>query len=73
MKSMLARGDAMSPAKELLVARWTPRDAMVSELSDTGEFYAADPYPTLFASRIVLIFAARFFSPDTVITKCGKD
>jgi putative oxidoreductase len=40
------------------------RDALSSVFSDPGKFYAADPYTFLFASLIVLIFGAGFFSVD---------
>lgn len=52
------------------------REALGSVFSDPGKFYAADPYTFLFASLIVLIFGAGFFSldryldsRDTTITK----
>jgi len=40
------------------------REALGSVFSDPGKFYAADPYTFLFASLIVLIFGAGFFSLD---------
>ncbi|QNI33890.1 DoxX family protein [Alloacidobacterium dinghuense] len=40
------------------------RDALRSIFSDPGKFYNADPFTFLFASLIVLIFGAGFFSLD---------
>lgn len=54
----------------MLVANWTAdRDALVSFFSDPGKIYAADPYPFLFASLLVLIFGAGFFSVDTLLAR----
>jgi putative oxidoreductase len=40
------------------------RQALSSFLSDPGKFYIADPFTFLFASLIVLVFGAGFFSLD---------
>jgi putative oxidoreductase len=54
----------------MLVAYWTAdRDALMSFFSDPGKFYAADPYTFLFASLLVLIFGAGFFSVDRILAK----
>ena len=37
--------------------------------SDPCKFYAGDPYTILFASLLVFIFSAGFFSVDTLPTK----
>jgi putative oxidoreductase len=36
-------------------------------LSDPGKFYFADPYTFLFASAMVLVFGAGFFSLDALL------
>jgi putative oxidoreductase len=60
-------------AGNMLVAYWTAdREALASIFSDPGKFYVADPYTFLFASLIVLIFGAGFFSLDALITKRFK-
>ena len=52
----------------MLVAYITAdREALTSVFSDPGKFYAADPYTFLFASVLVLIFGAGFFSIDTIL------
>jgi putative oxidoreductase len=54
----------------MFVAYWTAdRDALMSFFSDPGKFYAADPYTFLFASLLVLIFGAGFFSVDRILAK----
>jgi len=54
----------------MLVAYWTAdRDALMSFFSDPGKFYAADPYTFLFASLLVLIFGAGFFSVDRILAR----
>lgn len=40
------------------------REALLSFFSNPGKFYAADPYTFLFASVIVLLFGAGYFSLD---------
>lgn len=51
----------------MLVAYVTAdREALTSVFTDPGKFYAADPYTFLFASLIVLIFGAGFFSLDAL-------
>ena len=61
-------------AVNMMVAYWTAdHDALVSILSDPGEFYIADPYTFLFASLIVLIFGAGLLSLDALIMKRLKE
>ena len=43
------------------------REALLSVLSDPGKFYNADPFTFLFASLLVLIFGAGFFSVDRLL------
>jgi putative oxidoreductase len=51
----------------MLVAYVTAdREALTSVFTDPGKFYAADPYTFLFASLMVLIFGAGFFSLDAL-------
>lgn len=50
---------------DMIVAYLTSdRDALRSIFSDPGKFYNADPFTFLFASLLVLIFGAGFFSLD---------
>jgi putative oxidoreductase len=57
-------------AANMFVAYWTAdHEALVSVFSDPGKFYGADPYTFLFASLLVLIFGAGFFSLDAAIAK----
>lgn len=57
-------------ATNMLVAYWTAdHEALLSVFSDPGKFYGADPYTFLFASLLVLIFGAGFFSLDATILK----
>jgi putative oxidoreductase len=57
-------------AANMLVAYWTAdHGALVSVFSDPGKFYGADPYTFLFASLLILIFGAGFFSLDATIVK----
>lgn len=57
----------------MLVAYITAdREALTSIFSDPGKFYAADPYTFLFASLIVLIFGAGFFSIDALLERRGE-
>src|SRR5690349_5358637 len=57
-------------AANMLVAYWTAdHEALVSAFSDPGKFYAADPYTFLFASVLVLIFGAGFFSLDALLER----
>jgi putative oxidoreductase len=54
----------------MLVAYWTAeREALFSVFSDPGKFYTADPYTFLFASALILIFGAGWFSVDTLLAK----
>jgi putative oxidoreductase len=55
-------------AGNMLVAYITAdREALTSVFSDPGKFYTADPYTFLFASAMVLIFGAGFFSIDAFL------
>jgi len=55
-------------AGNMLVAYWTAdHAALFSVFSNPGKFYGADPYTFLFASLMVLIFGAGFFSVDRVV------
>jgi putative oxidoreductase len=55
-------------ASNMLVAYWTAdHEALLSIFSDPGKFYVADPFTFLFASLIVLVFGAVFFSLDKLI------
>jgi len=57
-------------AANMFVAYWTAdHQALVSVISDPGKFYGADPYTFLFASLLVLVFGAGFFSLDSEIAK----
>ena len=57
-------------AFNMLVAYWTAdHEALVSIFSDPGKFYVADPFTFLFASILVLIFGAGFFSLDALIAR----
>ena len=61
-------------AANMLVAYWTAdREALTSIFSDPGKFYVADPFTFLFASLIVLIFSAGFFSLDHTLAKRMKE
>lgn len=60
-------------AADMFVAYLTSdRDALRSIISDPGKFYVADPFTFLFASLIVLIFGAGFFSLDYYFTHRRK-
>ncbi len=60
-------------ACNMLVAYWTgDHEALFSVFSDPGKFYVADPFTFLFASTLVLIFGAGFFSLDTLIMRLLK-
>lgn len=48
------------------------RAALASVFSDPGKFYNADPFTFLFASMIVLILGAGFFSLDYVFSRPRK-
>lgn len=57
-------------ACNMFVAYWTgDHEALFSVVSDPGKFYVADPFTFLFASTLVLIFGAGFFSLDTLIMR----
>ena len=57
-------------AGNMFVAYWTAdHEALVSIFSDPGKFYIADPYTFLFASLMVLVFGAGFFSLDALLAR----
>ena len=67
---LASRLTGLALAGNMLVAYLTAdRDALGSFLSDPGKFYAADPYTFLFASVLVLIFGAGFFSADAILER----
>lgn len=60
-------------ACNMLVAYITSdRQALESILSDPGKFYIADPFTFMFASLIIFIFGAGFFSLDYFFTHRRK-
>ncbi len=60
-------------AGNMLVAYWTAdHAALLSVFSNPGSFYGADPYTFLFASLLVLIFGAGYFSLDAAIARRGR-
>jgi putative oxidoreductase len=60
-------------ACNMLVAYITSdREALASILSNPGKFYIADPFTFMFASLIVLVFGAGFFSLDYYFTHRRK-
>jgi len=60
-------------AGNMLVAYWTAdHAALLSIFSNPGSFYGADPYTFLFASLLVLIFGAGYFSLDAAISRRGR-
>ncbi|SEG67439.1 putative oxidoreductase [Bryocella elongata] len=70
MLGLASRPVAFLLACNMLVAYWTAdHEALTSVFSDPGKFYVADPYTFLFASLMVLIFGAGFFSLDTLIAR----
>jgi len=57
-------------AADMFVAYWTAdHETLLSVFSDPGKFYGADPYTFPFASPLVLIFGAGFYSLDAPIAK----
>jgi len=71
---LLSRPVGLLLAGNMFVAYWTAdHDALVSVISDPGKFYVADPYTFLFASLMVMIFGAGFFSLDALIAKRWKE
>ena len=57
-------------AANMMVAYWTAdREALFAVFSDPGKFYVADPYTFLFASLMVLVFGAGFYSVDAFLAK----
>lgn len=57
-------------AGNMLVAYWTAdHDALFAVFSDPGKFYEADPYNFLFASLLILILGAGYFSLDAWIVR----
>jgi len=60
-------------ACNMLVAYVTAdREALWSFFKDPGKFYIADPFTFLFASLIVFVFGAGFFSLDYFLTHRSK-
>jgi putative oxidoreductase len=58
----------------MFVAYWTAdHAALLSVFSNPGNFYGADPYTFLFASLLVLIFGAGFFSLDAIIARRWRE
>lgn len=45
------------------------REALFSFFKDPGKFYVADPFTFMFASVIVLVFGAGFFSLDAFLAR----
>jgi putative oxidoreductase len=45
------------------------REALFSFFKDPGKFYVADPFTFLFASLIIVVFGAGFFSLDALIAR----
>ncbi len=67
---LCARPVGLVLAIDMLVAYWTAdRAALLSIFHDPGTFYTADPYTFLFASLLILIFGAGFFSLDRWMRK----
>ena len=67
---LCARPVGLMLAIDMLVAYWSAdRAALLSLFRDPGTFYTADPYTFLFASLLILIFGAGFFSLDRWINK----
>jgi putative oxidoreductase len=70
MLGLFSRPIAFLLACNMFVAYWTAdHEALVSIFSDPGKFYGADPYPFLFASLLVLIFGAGYFTLDAGIAR----
>ncbi len=70
MAGLASRLTGFLLAANMFVAYWSAdHTALVSVISDPGKFYGADPYTFLFASLLVLIFGAGFFSLDAAIAK----
>ncbi len=67
---LCARPVALILAIDMFVAFWTAdRAALLSIFRDPSTFYTADPYTFLFASLLILIFGAGFFSLDRWINE----
>jgi len=70
MVGLCSRPIALLLAGNMMVAYLTAdREALGAIFSDPGKFYAADPYTFLFASLMVLIFGAGFFSLDAIVAR----
>ena len=70
MLGLFSRPIAFLLACNMFVAYWTAdHEALVSIFSDPGKFYGADPYTFLFASLLVLVFGAGYFTLDAVIAR----
>ncbi len=65
---LLSRFTGLVLAVDMFVAYWVgDYEALKSIFSNPGKFYVADPYTFLFASLMVLIFGAGYFSLDKII------
>jgi len=70
MAGLVSRLTGFLLAANMFVAYWTAdHAALLSVFSDPGSFYGADPYTFLFASLLVLIFGAGYFSLDVAIAR----
>jgi len=70
MAGLASRLTGFLLAANMFVAYWTAdHAALLSVFSDPGSFYGADPYTFLFASLLVLIFGAGYFSLDSAIAR----
>jgi putative oxidoreductase len=70
MAGLASRLTGFLLAANMFVAYWTAdHAALLSVFSDPGSFYGADPYTFLFASLLVLIFGAGYFSLDKAIAR----
>ena len=57
-------------AANMFVAYWTAdHAALLSVFSNPGSFYGADPWTFLFASLLILIFGAGYFSLDSAVAR----
>ncbi|QNI32731.1 DoxX family protein [Alloacidobacterium dinghuense] len=70
MLGLFSRPVALLLACNMFVAYWTAdHEALSAISSNPRKFYAADPYTLLFASLMVLIFGAGFFTVDILVAK----
>jgi putative oxidoreductase len=45
------------------------REALMAFFSDSGKFFAADPFPFLLTSLLILVFGPGLFSLDTLVSR----